>query len=116
VVETLLREPDLFDTYIAIDPSLWWNDQKLVVEAGEHLRSRPHLKTQLFLGSSGEERIPGVFQRFADVLQKNAPPGLRWHAVTLPEENTRRFITRWRSKRFGKSSNRPGGSLSGGRG
>ena len=23
VVETLLREPDLFDTYIAIDPSLW---------------------------------------------------------------------------------------------
>ena len=86
VVETLLREPDLFDTYIAIDPSLWWNDQKLVVEAGNHLRSRPDLKTQLFLGSSGEERIPGVFQRFADVLQKNAPPGLRWHAVTLPEE------------------------------
>jgi predicted alpha/beta superfamily hydrolase len=25
VVETLLLEPDLFDTYIAIDPSLWWN-------------------------------------------------------------------------------------------
>jgi uncharacterized protein len=86
VVETLLREPDLFDTYIAIDPSLWWNDQELVVEAGKHLRSRPDLKTQLFLGSSGEERIPGVFQRFADVLQKNAPPGLRWHSVTLPEE------------------------------
>lgn len=86
VVETLLREPDLFDTYIAIDPSLWWNGQKLIVEAGKHLRSRPDLKTQLFLGSSGEEQIPGVFQRFADVLQKNAPPGLRWHAVTLPEE------------------------------
>ena len=86
VVETLLREPDLFDTYIAIDPSLWWNGQKLLVEAGKHLRSRPDLKTQLFLGSSGEEQIPGVFQRFADVLQKNAPPGLRWHAVTLPEE------------------------------
>jgi predicted alpha/beta superfamily hydrolase len=86
VVETLLREPDLFDTYIAIDPSLWWNGQKLVVEAAKHLRSRPDLKTQLFLGSSGEERIPGAFQRFADVLQKNAPPGLRWHAVTLPEE------------------------------
>jgi predicted alpha/beta superfamily hydrolase len=86
VVETLLREPDLFDTYIAIDPSLWWNDQELVAEAGKRLRSRPDLKTQLFLGSSGEERIPGVFQRFADMLQKNAPPGLRWHAVMLPEE------------------------------
>ncbi len=24
VVETLLLEPDLFDTYLAFDPSLWW--------------------------------------------------------------------------------------------
>jgi len=29
VVETLALEPDLFDTYIAIDPSLWWNDRQL---------------------------------------------------------------------------------------
>ena len=33
VVETLLLEPDMFDTYIAIDPSLWWNDAKLVRDA-----------------------------------------------------------------------------------
>jgi len=26
VVETCLKEPDLFNTYIAFDPSLWWND------------------------------------------------------------------------------------------
>ena len=37
VVETFLREPDLFDTYIAFDPSLWWNDAKLVDEAGPRL-------------------------------------------------------------------------------
>jgi predicted alpha/beta superfamily hydrolase len=29
VVETLALEPDRFDTYIAIDPSLWWNDRRL---------------------------------------------------------------------------------------
>ena len=29
VVETLALEPDLFGTYIAIDPSLWWNDGRL---------------------------------------------------------------------------------------
>jgi predicted alpha/beta superfamily hydrolase len=29
VVETLVLEPDLFDTYIAIDPSLWWNKRQL---------------------------------------------------------------------------------------
>lgn len=31
-----LLEPELFDTYIAFDPSLWWNTQKLVNGAGEH--------------------------------------------------------------------------------
>lgn len=30
VVETLFLEPTLFDTYIAIDPSLWWNNAELV--------------------------------------------------------------------------------------
>ena len=34
VVETLLLEPALFDTYIAIDPSLWWNDGQLLKQAG----------------------------------------------------------------------------------
>ena len=33
VMETFLLEQDLFDTYIAIDPSLWWNNQKLASSA-----------------------------------------------------------------------------------
>jgi predicted alpha/beta superfamily hydrolase len=86
VVETLLREPDLFDTYIAIDPSLWWNEQEMVLDAAKQLRARPDLKESLFLGCSGEERIRGVFQRFVDVLEKQAPPGLRWHCAKMPEE------------------------------
>lgn len=40
VVETFLLEPELFETYIAIDPSLWWNNQKLVNGAAAQLRSR----------------------------------------------------------------------------
>ncbi|RLM52976.1 alpha/beta hydrolase, partial [Halobellus sp. Atlit-31R] len=33
VVETLALEPDLFDIYIAIDPSLWWNNGRLLKHA-----------------------------------------------------------------------------------
>src|SRR5690242_12442547 len=33
IVETFLREPTLFDHYIAFDPSLWWNDGALVDSA-----------------------------------------------------------------------------------
>jgi predicted alpha/beta superfamily hydrolase len=86
VVETLLLEPDLFDTYIAIDPSLWWNDQKLLADAGRQLSARRDLKKSLYLACSSEERVHGVFARFVADLEKQAPRGLHWRAVTMPEE------------------------------
>jgi predicted alpha/beta superfamily hydrolase len=33
VVETLLREPELFTHYVAFDPSVWWNARALVAAA-----------------------------------------------------------------------------------
>jgi predicted alpha/beta superfamily hydrolase len=87
VVETFLKEPDLFDTYIAFDPSLWWNNQKLVSGAAEDLRKQLKLSKTLYLANSDEEMTPGTIQRFADVLSKNAPPGLRWHYEKMPEEH-----------------------------
>ena len=87
VVETLLTEPDMFDTYIAFDPSLWWNNQKLVNDAAETLRKRQTPPKTLYIASSDVEMIPGVMQRFADVLSRNAPPNLRWHYEKMPEES-----------------------------
>jgi predicted alpha/beta superfamily hydrolase len=84
VVETFLLEPDLFDTYIAFDPSLWWNNQKLVGDAVGLLRARPKMEKTLYLASSSEDRE--ATQRFADVLGKNAPTGLRWHYEKMPDE------------------------------
>ncbi len=82
VVETFLLEPDLFDTYIAFDPSLWWNNQKLVNDAAELLRARPKLAKTLYFAQSSE----GDAQKFADVLDKNAPIGVVWHFEKMPEE------------------------------
>lgn len=33
VINTLLHRPHLFNNYIAIDPSLWWNEQEMLKEA-----------------------------------------------------------------------------------
>jgi predicted alpha/beta superfamily hydrolase len=87
VVETLLTEPDLFDTYIAFDPSLWWNDQKLVSGAAEDLRRHAGLSKTLYVANSADEMVPGVMQKFVDTLTKNAPPSLRWHYEKMPEES-----------------------------
>jgi predicted alpha/beta superfamily hydrolase len=86
VVETFLLEPDLFDIYVAIDPSLWWNDRKLLAGAAERLRAQPKLEKALYLASSDEKELAEVTQRFAEVLGKNAPAGVHWHYESLPDE------------------------------
>jgi predicted alpha/beta superfamily hydrolase len=86
VVETFLLAPDMFDIYIAIDPSLWWNDQKLVGGAEARLRGRPKLAKTLYLATSDEKEIVEIAQRFADVLARHAPPGVRWHHEKMPDE------------------------------
>jgi predicted alpha/beta superfamily hydrolase len=41
VVETFFLTPEMFDNYIAFDPSLWWNNHYLVRTAKEHLALFP---------------------------------------------------------------------------
>jgi predicted alpha/beta superfamily hydrolase len=86
VVETFLLEPEMFDTYVAFDPSLWWNNHKLVADAARRLAARPGLKKTLYFASSDEKGIVEDAQRFAEVLGKHAPPGLRWHYEKMPDE------------------------------
>jgi predicted alpha/beta superfamily hydrolase len=86
VVETFFLEPDLFDAYIAIDPSLWWNKLKLVNDAPDRLRAWPKLDRTLYLASSDEKVIAEATQRLADVLAKEAPSSVHWHYEKMPEE------------------------------
>jgi predicted alpha/beta superfamily hydrolase len=41
VVETFLRQPELFDGYIAIDPSLWWDNAALSMQARALVTAQP---------------------------------------------------------------------------
>ena len=87
VVETLLLEPALFDTYVAFDPSVWWNKGQLVGQANELLRAYPPGPARtLYVGSSRDnEKIPES-RRLAAVL-RGVPTGrLTWYWQSLPEE------------------------------
>jgi predicted alpha/beta superfamily hydrolase len=72
IVETLFEDPDLFDTYIAFDPSLWWNDNALVTTAAARARTLGSTSRTLYLASSRDDRN-GVVGKFAAVLKQNAP-------------------------------------------
>lgn len=86
VTETFLLEPELFDTYIAIDPSLWWNDSKLVAGAAERLRSRPALAKTLWLASSGQKEISSLSQRLAGIVRSSGAKNLQCQYANLPGE------------------------------
>jgi len=86
VVETYLLEPQLFDHYLAFDPSLWWNHGSLPRQAGTLLAKGKPGKHSLYLASSSEAGIASEVQRLSDVLQRQAPPGLQWHVEKMPEE------------------------------
>jgi predicted alpha/beta superfamily hydrolase len=85
VVETFFLKPELFDSYIAIDPSLWWNNEKLVRDAARRLEERPKLTKTFYFVSSGEERTDASRQ-LADALKKAAPAGVHWRHETMPNE------------------------------
>lgn len=86
VMESFFLQPDLFDYYIAFDPSLWWNNHKMVDQAAQYLSNFPaHSKTLWFAGSDAKTIYPYTRQ-LSETLKKHALPQLRWKYVDLPNE------------------------------
>jgi len=87
VVETVLKAPEMFDAYVAVSPSLWWDDGRLARQAGAHLRDHSDDPRTLILtlGDEGE-----LMQAPMDVLVANlrdhAMPGLSWSFTPRPTE------------------------------
>jgi predicted alpha/beta superfamily hydrolase len=86
IVETLFLEPDLFDTYIAFDPSLWWNSGALVTRALERLREWKAGSKTLYLAASGDGDRDDAIARLAGALRQSAPKALTWHYEAMPAE------------------------------
>ena len=86
VVETLLLEPALFDSYVAIDPSLWWNRHGLLDGIDERLARHDDLGKHVFLASSDEPVMGPAVERLTQALQRTAAPGLRVLYQPMPGE------------------------------
>lgn len=68
VVETMLAEPDLFNTYIAVDPSLWWNNAALVDNAATQARQHNRQQVRVHLAASKQEGIVEPTRKLAQIL------------------------------------------------
>jgi hypothetical protein len=84
VVETLVERPDLFTHYVAIDPSLWWNDGKLLTRVAPMLHGTDG-KT-LFVAASNEPDLSALIEKLRSTLQTSAPATLKWRVEKFPAE------------------------------
>ena len=80
ILETFLREPGMFDHYVAFDPSLWWNRGALVDSAPALLRTSSHhvrrksessrCRCTIYFAGSRDD-IDNETQRLAAVLRSD---------------------------------------------
>ena len=87
-VYALLTRPDLFSGYIAISPSLWWNDFELLAKVQAFYKSRPTLKKKVFVSLADEsEGDPAVYPRVKDAFERSAPKELAVFVQFFMEDN-----------------------------
>jgi predicted alpha/beta superfamily hydrolase len=95
IVESFFQQPELFTTWIALSPSLWWNREALVRDADPWLKTpwwqrlalppRWIAPRVLYLSSADEENIAPAAARLAAALRANPTPWLRWQYQPRPE-------------------------------
>ena len=79
VVETLLKDPTLFNDYIAVSPSLWWDEMRLGKQAAADLAAMPAGKRRLYLTMADEGGLmQGGLDLLITALEAGAPTGLKW--------------------------------------
>jgi predicted alpha/beta superfamily hydrolase len=85
VVETFLTDPGLFDHYIALDPSLWWNGGALLDSAAVLLKTFDSAPRTLYLASSSVPELARGAVRLSTLLRNAAPRGLVWTYAPRPD-------------------------------
>ena len=87
-VYALMNHPEVFNGYIAISPSLWWDDQALVKAAQPFFAAHRDLRADLYMamGDEGQEMLGGAWKLSA-VFEESKLADLRWQFKRSPEED-----------------------------
>ncbi|AQX10305.1 esterase [Elizabethkingia ursingii] len=67
--EILLKEPEMFNQYIIISPSMWWGGEKLLKEADSLLKSRLKTTKDVYIGAPNKEEDVRMYNE-AEALYK----------------------------------------------
>jgi len=87
-VHTLITRPELFNSYVAVSPSLQWSDEATLKRAAEFFKTRKDLKATLFTSLGNEPGDIGrSFEAFKQLLATTKIKGFEWDAQQLMDED-----------------------------
>jgi len=103
VMNAFFNHTNLFNSYIAIDPSLWWDNQNWIKKYEAEFPNRSFNNKSLFVAiannipvgldtisvmndKSEMSLIPRAVLPFVAALRSARPPGLRWTSKFYPNE------------------------------
>ena len=83
----LMVRPAVFDGYIAISPSLWWNDQALVAQAEATIEQQPWEDRFFYMTVANEGGdVLAATVALADAFKTSAPAGFEWQFHRMEHE------------------------------
>ncbi|MBB6502192.1 alpha/beta hydrolase [Pedobacter cryoconitis] len=86
--EVLLKKPELFNTYLIISPSLWWDNESLLKAAPDLIKTLADKKINVYLSVGTEGKVmENDARQFAEVLKKSTDKNLNLIFNPMPAEN-----------------------------
>jgi predicted alpha/beta superfamily hydrolase len=87
-VHAFATHKDLFNAYIAVSPSLWWDNEVAIREAEEFLKGRKELN-RILIVTLGDEKgnMRAGFDRLKELLGRYHPKDFTWDSLLLEDEN-----------------------------
>jgi predicted alpha/beta superfamily hydrolase len=65
--EILLKKPNMFNKYVIVSPSLWWDNGSLLNQPSDMLKENFSMPISIYIGVGKEGLVPGTLPRVMEV-------------------------------------------------
>lgn len=87
-IHAFITKPGLFNSYVAVSPSLQWANSEALQRAATFLKNQKELKATLFVSIGLEPGPIGEdFDKFKTLLSKSNIKGFEWQAERMADED-----------------------------
>ncbi len=87
-VHAMVTRPELFKAYVAVSPSLQWDNQFAVKKAEDFFKTRKEFNATFVMTLGNEPgEIDDAFHQMKVALERNQAKGFAWEAQVLPDED-----------------------------